>query len=341
MHPDGRATVFSGAHSHGQGHHTSLAQIAGDALGLPISDVEVVQGDTSVVPFGTGTFNSRTMAVGGTAVAKACRVILKKMQKIAAAQLGVRAWNLEYKNGAFQLKTNGSIGLAVGRRLANLIDGIVSRVYRRRTGTVMVKPKRDAARTSISFAEIAAQAHLGHDIPPGMASGLDATVFHDPKAMTVAFGTHISVVEVRPDTGHVKVLRHIAVDDCGRIINPLLATGQMHGATAQGIGQALMEQVQYDSTGNLQSLNFATYAMPRAHDLPDFETDHTVSPALGNPLGAKGLGEGGSLGAPPAIVNAALDALRPLGVTDLTMPLLPMQVWRAIQAAQKGTTDAA
>lgn len=335
VHPDGRATVFSGSHSQGQGHHTSLAQIAGDTLGLALEDVKVVQGDTAVIPFGTGTFNSRTMAVGGTAVFKACKSILEQMRQIAATKLQVRPYNLEFLDGAFRIKSGATIKLALGRGTARAIDGIVARVYRRITGHDLPDRGRDAALHSISFAEIASEAHLGHDVPPGMTSGLDKTVFFDPKAMPTAYATHISVVEINGETGQVTLLRHIVVDDCGQIINPLLATGQVHGGIAQGAGQALMEQMIYDADGQLFSENFATYAMPRAHDFPDFETGHTITSAPGNPLGVKGIGEGGAIGAPPAIINAALDALRPEGVRDLQMPLLPMNVWRAIQAAKK------
>lgn len=243
MHPDGTATVFSGAHSHGQGHATSLAQIAADALGVLPEQVEVIQGDTESVPFGTGTFNSRSMAVGGSAVHVACRAIVDKATAIAAHLAG---------------------------------DGGVAP----------------------TLAEVAHAAHLGHRLPAGMAPGLDETRFFNPVGMPASSGTHVAVVEVDAETGSVSLLRHVVVDDCGRVINPLLAAGQVHGGAAQGIGQALSEGIFYDAQGELLTGSLSDYAVPHASDLPSFTTAHTVSPSPLNPLGVKGIGEGAAIGAP-------------------------------------------
>jgi carbon-monoxide dehydrogenase large subunit len=339
VHADGRATIFSGAHSHGQGHATSLAQIAGEVLQLPVADIEVIQGDTRVVPFGTGTFNSRSMPVGGTAVFKAAEKIVAKAKKIAANKLQVRASDLDFEDGAFRFRPGVGVGRAFGRMVKKVGAAATGAVFNHLTRLTLPKPDRSVHRGRISFAEVAQEAHLGHDVPFGMVAGLDETVFFDPKVMPVSYATHIAIVEVDTGTGEIHLNRHIVVDDCGRIINPLLARGQVHGGIAQGAGQALMEHIVHDDEGRLLSDAFSSYAMPRASDLPDFETDHTVVPTKANPLGAKGIGEGGAIGAPPAIVNAALDALRPLGVRDLEMPLTPMRVWRAIDAAAKGTSQ--
>ena len=338
VHADGRATVFSGAHSHGQGHATSFAQIAGEVLQLPLEDIEVIQGDTAVIPFGTGTFNSRSIPVGGTAVMKAAEKIVTKARAIAANKLQVRISDLEFREGVFSIRPGGGPGRILGRVVKKAGDRAKGVVFNYLTRLTLPKPDRTVPHGRISLADVAREAHLGHDVPLGMVSGLDETVFFDPKEMPAAYATHIAIVEVETATGEVRLNRHIVVDDCGRVINPLLARGQVHGGVAQGAGQALMEQIVHDDAGGLVSDSFATYAMPRASDLPDFETGHTVVPTKANPLGAKGIGEGGAIGAPPAIVNAALDALRPLGVRDLEMPLTPMRVWRAIEAAKNGAS---
>jgi aerobic carbon-monoxide dehydrogenase large subunit len=188
----------------------------------------------------------------------------------------------------------------------------------------------------VTFADVAREAHLGHDLPMGMALGLDETYFFDPVDMPFAYGTHIAVVEVDVETGQVALLRHVVVDDCGRIINPLLVEGQVHGGAAQGIGQALMEAMVHGVGGEPRVSGFGEYAMPRAADLPAFETGHTEVPTKLNPLGAKGVGEGATIGATPAVVNAVLDALAPLGVTEVPMPMTPMRVWQAIERAREG-----
>jgi carbon-monoxide dehydrogenase large subunit len=334
VHSDGRATVFSGAQSTGQGHATSFAQIAADVLGIAPDDVEVVQGDTQAVPFGTGTFNSRSMALGGTAVSEAARKVLDKVRRIAAHKLQRRPEDLIYDNGVFSPVTHPGVVASVAHVTKRTQDKVVHAVFRRRSGIDLPAMERDA--THVSFADVAHEAHLGHDLPLGMAPGLDETVFFDPADMPFAYGTHIAVVEVDVETGQVALMRHIVVDDCGRIINPLLAEGQVHGGAAQGIGQALMESMVHGVGGEPMVGGFGEYAMPHATDLPAFEAAHTETPTKLNPLGARGVGEGATIGATPAVVNAVLDALAPLGVTEVSMPMTPMRVWQAIERAREG-----
>lgn len=257
MHADGRVTVFSGGHSHGQGHATALAQIAADALGLPIDDVEVVQGDTASIPFGTGTYNSRTMAVGGSAVLKASRTIRRKLERIAAVRLRARASDLVLAEGAFHVPGSGA-----GRRAA----GAFCRVEERVLGaalqhiTGLDRPASPRGETAVALREIAAAVHLGHDLPLGMTPGLDATAIFDPRGMPSSHGAHVVLVEVTRALGHVALLRHVIVDDCGTIINPLLATGQVQGGAAQGIGQALMESAAYGADGQPTGASLMGYA---------------------------------------------------------------------------------
>lgn len=381
VHPDGRATVFSGSQSQGQGHATSLAQIAAGVLGLEPEDVEVIQGDTQAIPFGTGTYNSRTMAVGGSAVHVAATRILEKVRRIAAYKLQRRPEDLVYANGEFSLAPSPGLIAPVARITLKVADTLKKIVFQRKSGATTLAMERGAA--SVSFRDAAREAHLAHDLPLGMNPGLDETAFFNPKTMPFAYGSHVASVEVDAETGHVALLAYTVIDDCGRIINPLLARGQVHGGLAQGIGQALMEGVSYGKNGVMLSTNprttgpespgiahnghqtacalgappkeqasslagwrhaagpcalqggFQAYAMPRAMDLPRFETAHTDVPAKDNPLGAKGVGEGATIGAPAAVVHAVLDALAPLGVTDIDMPLTPMTVWRAIRAARE------
>ncbi len=349
VHADGRATVFSGGQSQGPGHRTSLAQIAADALGIPPQDVEVVQGDTRAVPFGTGTYNSRTMAVGGSAVHQAAVKIAAKVRRIAAHKLQRRVADLAYDAGVFTVRAAAGPGAAAASAAGHLLRQVADRV----TGVVFTRISgmtglvRDRGAPSITFADAAREAHLGHDLPLGMELGLDETVFFDPRNMPFGYGTHVSLVEVDPDTGHIGLLRHVVVDDCGTVINPLLADGQVHGGAAQGIGQALMEDLTHTDQGEPLTGSLHTYAVPHATDLPDFETGHTTTPTTLNPLGVKGIGEGATIGATPAVVSAVLDALAPLGVTDIAMPLTPERVWQAIDRARRhnaspkrNTTDA-
>jgi len=332
VHDDGRTTVFCGTQSTGQGHSTSLAQIAAGVLGIALEDIEVVEGDTQVVPFGTGTFNSRSISIGGSAVYEACRRIMDKVRKIAAYKLRTRPSDLIYENGIFHVRTHAGPRASVARVGARVQQKIVRAVFKHRSGFDLPVTPEDVDR--VGFAEIAMQAHTGQDLPFGMAPGLDETYIFDPKDLVFGYGSHLAVVEVDPETGHIALLRHVVVDDGGQIINPLLAEGQVHGGAAQGIGQALMEAVLHGSAGELLVSGFSNYAMPHATDLPAFETGRTENRTRLNPLGARGVGEGATIGATPAVVNAVLDALAPLGVTEISMPMTPMRVWQAIERAK-------
>jgi len=336
VHDDGRTTVFCGTQSTGQGHSTSLAQIAADVLGIALEDIEVVEGDTQVVPFGTGTFNSRSISIGGSAVYEACCRIMNKVRKIAAYKLRTRPADLIYENGKFHPRTRAGPRASVARVGAKVQQKIVRAVFKHRSGFDLPVTGEDVDR--VGFAEIAMQAHTGQDLPFGMAPGLDETYIFDPKDLVFSYGSHLAVVEVDPETGHIALLRHVVVDDGGQIINPLLAEGQVHGGAAQGIGQALMEAVVHGSAGELLVSGFSNYAMPHATDLPAFETGRTENRTRLNPLGARGVGEGATIGATPAVVNAVLDALAPLGVTEISMPMTPMRVWQAIEDTKNKQT---
>jgi carbon-monoxide dehydrogenase large subunit len=303
VHPTGRVSVHAGTADHGQGHATSYAQIAADALGLRPGDIDIAEGDTATIEFGQGTFNSRSMPVGGSAVYECSRKVLAKAKRFAAHALkAAAAADVRYGAGVFTGPERADGGPA----------------------------------GSVTWQEVARLAHFVPDIPPGLEPGLDERVFYDPKGLTFPFGTYIAVVEVDPATGDIVIDRFLAVDDCGPLINPLLARGQVHGGIAQGLGQALLEGARYDSEGSLASRDWTTYAFPRAQHIPRLETEHTVTPSPFTPLGIKGIGEAGAIGAPPAIVNAVLDALAPLGVTHLDMPLHAEQVRTAIRQAATG-----
>ena len=290
----GRATVYSGSMSQGHGHATVLAQIAADALQMPPENIDVVQGDTKLIQAGHGTFNSRSMPVGGSSLKVCAGRIVEKAKKIAAEMMEVAAEDLAYEGGSF---------IVPGTEIAPL-----------------------------AFAKVARMAYVGHVLPNGMEPGLDETLFYDPTGMGAPSGVHMAYVEVDPDTGMVEILDYVAVDDAGVIINPLLATGQIHGGVAQGIGQALYEQVCYDrETGQLLTGSLLDYTVPRADSLPAFRSQFQETPSPTNPLGVKGIGESGSIGAPPTIVHAVLDALAPFGIAHLDMPLTPQMIWTAIQ----------
>jgi aerobic carbon-monoxide dehydrogenase large subunit len=295
VHPTGRVSVHVGTADHGQGHATSYAQIAADTLGLRPDDIDVVEGDTARVEFGQGTFNSRSLPVGGSAVHDCCEKVLAKARVIAAHMLKTAVEDVRCEAAVF----NSS--------------------------------QRAAGGTGVSWEAVARVAHFVPDIPVGLEPGLDERVFYEPKELSFPFGTYVAVVEVDPATGDITIDRFLAVDDCGPLLNPLLARGQVHGGIAQGLGQALLEGARYDDNGSLVSHNWTTYAFPRALHIPRIDTAHTVTPSPFTAHGIKGIGEAGAIGAPPAIVNAVLDALAPLGVTHLDMPLHPEQIRAAIR----------
>lgn len=293
VQPTGKVSVFTGSHSHGQGHETTFAQVVADRMGISMDDIEIVHGDSDSVAFGMGTYGSRSLAVGGSAIVKSIDKVLEKGAKIAAHKLEAAEEDLEYAGGKWTVKgTDKSIG----------------------------------------FGDIALTAYVPHDYPAGLEPGLDFSSFYDPTNFTYPFGCHIAIVEVDGDTGKVTLKRFIAVDDVGNVINPMIVDGQIHGGLAQGIGQALLEGISYDENGQLITGSYMDYAMPRADDLPSFEIDRKVTPCPHNPLGVKGAGEAGCIGSTPAVVNAVMDALAPMGVKkNLEMPLTPQRVWRAMQ----------
>lgn len=294
VQPTGKVSVYSGSHSHGQGHETTFAQVVADRLGIALEDVEIVHGDSEAVAFGMGTYGSRSLAVGGSAIVKSLDKVLEKGAKIAAHKLEAAVEDLEYAGGKWMVK-----------------------------GT----------EKSIGFGDIALTAYVPHDYPQGLEPGLDFSSFYDPSNFTYPFGAHVAIVEVDSDTGKVTLKRFIAVDDVGNVINPMIVEGQIHGGLAQGIGQALLEGVLYDDDAQLLNGSYMDYTMPRADDLPSFEVDRKTTPCPHNPLGVKGAGEAGCIGSTPAVVNAVMDALTPFGIKkNLEMPLTPERVWQAMQA---------
>jgi carbon-monoxide dehydrogenase large subunit len=292
VNPTGTITVFTGSSAHGQGHETTFAQIVADKLGVDIKTVEVVHGDTGQVQYGWGTYGSRSAAVGGTAVAKATDKVIEKGRKIAAHLLEAAEEDVVFENGSYSVK--GSPDQAKG------------------------------------FGDVALMAHLAHNYPAGLEPGLNELAFYDPANFTFPFGTHIAVVEIDPETGKVEVKRYLAVDDVGNDINPLIVEGQVHGGLAQGIAQALYEEAVYDDSGQLLSATLLDYAVPKAGNLPSFETERTVTPCPHNILGVKGVGEAGTIASPAAVANAVMDALKPYGVKHLDMPLKAEKIWKAI-----------
>jgi aerobic carbon-monoxide dehydrogenase large subunit len=297
VEPDGAVRAMLGTHNHGQGHATTLAQILASKLGVAVEDVEVVEGDTDAVPHGTGTFGSRSIAVGGCALDRAGDKIVAKGKLIAGHLLEAAAGDVDFADGAF----------------------VVAGTDRR-----------------VSFAEVARAAYVPHNYPlETVEPGLQETAVYDPPSFAFSNGAHICELEIDPDTGRIELVGFWAVDDVGTIINPMIVEGQIHGGLAQGLGQALLEHCAYDGAGQLVSGSFMDYAVPRADDLPVFTTECDESqPCTHNPLGAKGCGEAGSIGSPAAVMSAALDALAEVGVTDLDMPLTAEQVWRRIREAQ-------
>jgi aerobic carbon-monoxide dehydrogenase large subunit len=294
-HPTGKVTVITGTSPHGQGHVTTWSQIAADELGVSPDDVEVLHGDTAVSAVGMDTYGSRSLAVGGTALYRAAEKVRAKARTIAAHELEVAEEDLEWKGGKFQ-----------------------------------VSGAPDKAKT---IPEVAFSAWTAHALPAEVEPGLFATAVYDPPNFTFPSGAHICVVEVDPDTGQVFIVKYVAVDDCGTVINPMIVDGQIHGGIAQGIAEALYEEALYDENGTLLTGNMSTYRVPSAAELPGFTLDRTVTPSTTNPMGVKGIGEAGTIASPPAVVNAVADALRPLGVESLGKPVSAERVWRAIQAA--------
>ncbi len=291
VEPTGMVTVLTGSSPHGQGQETTFAQIAADELGISMDDVIVQHGDTSIVPYGIGTFGSRATAVGGTAVYLALQKIKGKAAKLAAHLLSTESQEFIFESGRVQNKK---------------------------------EPGK-----SLSFFDLVQAAYHAKSIPIGFEPGLEASDFFEPSNYTFPFGAHVAVVEVDPETGDVQFRRYVGVDDCGRIINPLTVHGQIHGGIAQGLSQALLEEAVYDESGQLISGTLMDYAIAKATGLPWFELDKTETPSPVNPLGVKGVGEAGTIGSTPAIVNAVVDALAPLGVRHIDMPLKPEKVWRA------------
>jgi carbon-monoxide dehydrogenase large subunit len=293
MEISGKVTVITGATPHGQGQETSFAQIAADRLGLPIEDIVVLRGDTASAHFGRDTYGSRATALGGTAIVMSIDKIIEKAKTLAAALLKSTPEKIEFKDGKFFVSGEG--------------------------------------KNALGWSQLASEAYVAKNLPPGFEPGLEASSFFEPPNCTFPFGTHVVAVEVDRDTGQVKILKYIAVDDCGKQVNPLLVEGQVQGGIAQSIGAALMEKTVYDENGQLLTGEFMDYAIPRATDIPDYVLGSTETPSPSNPLGVKGVGEAGTIGATPAIANAVIDALSPFGVRHLDLPFTPERVWRAIQ----------
>ena len=294
--PTGTVNVFTGTHSHGQGHDTTFAQIVADKLGIPIKNVEIIHGDSDKIPFGMGSYGSRSLAVGGSAISKAVDKIIEKGKIIAAHLMEASDEDLEFKDGKF---------------------------------TVM------GTDNSKAFGDVSLAAYVPHNYPHDrLEPGLEESAFYDPLNFTYPSGTHIAEVEIDPSTGVVEIVDWACCDDFGNLINPMIVEGQVHGGIAQGIGQALLENAHYDEDGQLITASYMDYCMPRADNLPSFKVDYSVTACTHNDLGVKGCGEAGAIASPPAVINAVINALEPLGVTDMSMPATPEKVWRAIQDAQ-------
>lgn len=296
VNPTGSVTVFTGSHSHGQGHETTFAQLVCETLGLPMDQIDISHGDTNKVAFGMGTYGSRSLAVGGEAIMKALGKIIDKSKKIAAHVLEASEADIEFKDGKF---------------------------------TVSGTDKE------MTFGEVALTAYVPHNFPhETLEPGLEEQAFYDPMNFTYPGGCHIAEVEVDPDTGVVEVVNMTAVDDVGRVINPMIVEGQIQGGLAQGIGQALLEGCVYDENGQLVTGSYMDYTMPRADNLPSFNVGTASTMCAHNSLGVKGCGEVGAIGSPPAIINAVVDALSEYGIDDISMPATPQKVWQAIQNAK-------
>ena len=296
VEPGGGVTAFTGTSAHGQGHETTFAQIIADHLGVDFDKIVVRHGDTLNTPMGNGTGGSRSLAVGGSAILNATMKVQQKTRRLAAHMLEAAPDDVVFESGRYQVK--------------------------------------GAPAKALTIAEIAPRAY-GEGLPEGVESGLEATDFFRPPQLVYPFGAHVAVVEIDRDTGHTRVREFVSVDDCGVRISPMLVAGQVHGGLAQGIAQALMEEVVYGPDGQLVTGSLMDYAVPHAEDLPMFTTDQTVTPTPFNPMGAKGIGEAATIGSTPAIVNAVVDALKTFGVRHLDMPLKGERVWGALQTARK------
>jgi carbon-monoxide dehydrogenase large subunit len=293
MLPSGKVEVVTGSSAHGQGHETAWSQVVADQLGVPFEDVEVIHGDTQSAPRGMDTYGSRSLAVGAIAVVKAADKVVAKARTIAAHLLECAESDLDFAGGSFTVR-----------------------------GT----------ETSTTIQDISLAVFAAHNLPDGMEPSLDSDATYDPENFSFPHGTHLCATEVDTETGRVRIRSYVCVDDVGKVVNPLIVDGQVHGGLAQGIAQALYEEALHDESGTLTTATFADYLLPSAVDLPTFSTDRTETPATTNPLGVKGVGEAGTIASTPAVVNAIVDAVRHLGVTDIEMPCTPMRVWKAINA---------
>ena len=293
IHPTGKAVVRLSVKTQGQGHETTFAQIVAEEIGIPPDDIDVVHGDTDNTPFGLGTYGSRSTPVSGAAAALVARKVKDKAQIIASGMLEVSVADLEWDKGTFSVKGDPS--------------------------------------KSVTIQDIAMKAHGAGDLPEGLEGGLEAQICYNPENLTYPFGAYICVVDVDPGTAEVKVRRFVAIDDCGTQINPMIIEGQVHGGLADGVGMALMEMISFDEDGNCLAGSLMDYLIPTAMEVPDWETGHTVTPSPHHPIGAKGIGESATVGSPPAVVNAVVDALKPFGVRHADMPLTPSRVWEAMQ----------
>lgn len=293
VHPTGKAVVRLSVKTQGQGHETTFAQIVAEEIGIPPEDIDVVHGDTDNTPFGLGTYGSRSTPVSGAAAALVARKVRDKAQIIASGMLEASVADIEYEAGTFRVKGD---------------------------------PEK-----SVTIQDIAMKAHGAGDLPEGLEGGLEAQICYNPENLTYPFGAYICVVDIDPGTAEVKVRRFVAVDDCGTQINPMIIEGQVHGGLTDGVGMALMEMISFDDEGNCLSGSLMDYLIPTAMEVPDWETGHTVTPSPHHPIGAKGIGESATVGSPPAVVNAVVDALKPYGIRHADMPLTPSRVWETMQ----------
>jgi carbon-monoxide dehydrogenase large subunit len=302
MLPTGKVEVLTGASAHGQGHETAFSQIVADRLGVAFEDVEVLHGDTQISHKGLDTYGSRSLVVGGIAIVNAADKVIEKARPIAAHLLEASEDDLEFAGGKFSVR-----------------------------GTDQ----------GVSMGELAFAVFQGHNLPDGVEPTLDSDATFDPENFSYPHGTHLCAAEVDTETGAVKLRSYVCVDDIGEVINPLIVEGQVHGGLAQGIAQALYEEAVHDDQGTLTTATFVDYLLPTAVDLPHFTTDRTTTPSTTNPLGVKGVGEAGTIASTPAVVNAVLDAVRHLGVSDIEMPLSPQRVWRALRDGAAGAAGEA